>query len=105
MQEALEELRRWDDSTLEGGFDEHHYNYHCVEINRGSIRHVIGAKGRMLRKIEDFCGVFIMVADSEDCCEVSFLGLPSACILGAFIVEMLDKGYYSIIESLERHGW
>ena len=105
MQKALEEQRRWDDSTLEGGFDEHHYIYHCVEIDTGSTRHVIGAKGRMLRKIEDFCGVFIMVADSEDCCEVSFLGLPAACILGAFIVQMLDKGYYSIIESLIRHGW
>ena len=105
LQEALEEQRRWDDSTLQGGFDEHHYIYHCVEIDTGSTRHVIGAKGRMLRKIEDFCGVFIMVADSEDCCEVSFLGLPAACILGAFIVEMLDKGYYSIIESLIRHGW
>ena len=105
LQEALEEKRRWDDSTVEGGYDAHHYCLHCVEIDRASIRHVIGVRGRMLRKIEDFCGVFIMIADSEDFCEVSLLGLPSACILGAFILEMLERGYYSIMESLIRHGW
>ena len=59
----------------------------------------------MLRKIEDFCGVFIMINDYEDCCEVNLLGLPYACILGAFIVEMLEQGYYSIMEFLVRHGW
>ena len=105
LQESLEERRRWDDSSAEGGFNEHHYCLHCIEILRGSVRHVIGAKGRMLRKIEDFCGVFITLTDYEDCCEVNLIGLPSACILGAFIVEMLDKGYYSIMESLIRHGW
>ena len=105
LQEALEEKRLWDDSTVEGGFDDHHYCLHCIEIDKGAIRHIIGARGRMLRKIEDFCGVFIMLADSEDCCEVSLIGLPSACILGAFIIEMVDRGYYSIMESLVRHGW
>ena len=106
LQEALEEKRQWDDAIVEGGFDEHHSCLHCIEIGKGSIRHVIGAKGRMLRKIEDFCGVFIMIADSyEDSCEVNLIGLPSACILGAFIIQMLDRGYYSIMESLVRHGW
>ena len=105
LQEALEERKRFDDCSAEGGFDETHYCLHCIEILKGSARHVIGAKGQMLRKIEDFCGVFIFLTDYEDCCEVNLVGLPSACILGAFIVEMLDKGYYSIIESLIRHGW
>ena len=105
LQEALDEKRLWDDSSVEGGFDEHHYGLHCIEIGKGSIRHVIGARGRMLRKIEDFCGVFIMITDSEEFCEVSLLGLPYACILGAFIIKMLDRGYYSIMESLVRHGW
>ena len=59
----------------------------------------------MLRKIEDFCGVFIFLTDYEDCCEVMLVGLPAACILGAFIIEMLNKGYYSIMDSLTRHGW
>ena len=105
LQEALEVKRRWDDSTVEGGFDDQHYSRHCIEIAKGAIRHVIGVQGRMLRKIEDFCGVFIMINDYEDCCEVNLLGLPYACILGAFIVEMLDQGYYSIMEFLVRHGW
>ena len=50
LQEVLEEKRRWDDSTVEGGYDAHHYCLHCVEIDRASIRHIIGVRGRMLRK-------------------------------------------------------
>ena len=61
LQEALDQKRRWDDSTVVGGFDDQHYSRHCVEIGRDSIRHVIGVRGRMLRKIEDFCGIFIIV--------------------------------------------
>ena len=105
LQEALDQKRRWDDSTVVGGFDDQHYSRHVVEIGRGSIRHIIGVRGRMLRKIEDFCGIFIMISDCEDTCEVSLLGLPYACLLGGFIVEMLDQGYYSIMEFLVRHGW
>ena len=46
-----------------------------------------------------------MICDtSDDSCEVNLLGLPYACILGAFILEMLEQGYYSIMESLIRHG-
>ena len=90
---------------MEGWFGDHHYNLHCVEIGRGSIRRVIDVRGHMLRKIEDFCGAFIIIADYEGSCEVSLLRLPYACILGAFIIEMLDRGYYSIMESLVRHGW
>ena len=56
-------------------------------------------------KIEDFCGVSIMITDYEDACEVSLLALPYACILGAFIIEMLDRAYYSIMDSLVQHGW
>ena len=76
-----------------------------MEITRASIRHIIGVRGHMLRKIEDFCGIFIMISDCEDSCEVSLLGLPYACMLGGFIIEMLDQGYYSILELLIRHGW
>ena len=105
LQEALDQRRAWDDSTVIGGFDDQHYSRHCVEIGKHAIRHVIGTRGRMLRKIEDFCGVFIMVNDDEDCCEVNLLGLPYACLSGGFIVEMLEQGYYSIMEFLARHGW
>ena len=45
LQEALEEKRRWDDSTMEGGFDDHHYSRYCVEIDRGSVRHIMAFKG------------------------------------------------------------
>ena len=57
LQEALEKRRRWKYSTVEGGFDDQHYNCHCVEIAKGAIRHVIGVLGRMLKKIEEFCGI------------------------------------------------
>ena len=46
-----------------------------------------------------------MIADYEDPCEVSLFGPPLACILQVFIIEMLDRSYYSIMESLVRHGW
>ena len=105
LQETLDQKRRWDESTIEGGFDDQHYNRHCVEIERGSIHHIIGVWGRMLRKIEDFCGIFIMISDCEDSCEVSLLGLPYAYIFGGFIIEMLNQGYSSILEFLMRHGW
>ena len=106
LEEALTEKRHWDDYIQEGGFDDQHYSRHCVEIAKSAIRHVIGVRGRMLRKIEDFCGIFITLHDAyDDICEVNLLGLPYACILGAFIVEMLGQGYYSIVESLIRHGW
>ena len=105
LQEALEEKRRWDDSTMEGGFDDQHYSRYCIEIAKGATRHVIGVQGRMLRKIEVFSGVFIMINDYEGSYEVNLLGLPYACILGAFIVKMLEQGYYSIMEFLLQHGW
>ena len=77
-----------------------------MNIDKPTIRHVIGAGGRMLRKIEDFCGVFIIVGASlDDSCELLLLGLPNACILGDFIIEMLGLGYFPIIETLIRLGW
>ena len=54
LQKTMEEKRCWDNSSTEGGFDEHHYCLHCIEVDRGSIRHIIGAKGGILRKTEDF---------------------------------------------------
>ena len=59
----------------------------------------------MLRKIEGLCGAFLTISDSEDSCEVSLLGVPYACILDGFIIEMLDEGYYSSMEFLVRHRW
>ena len=44
----------------------------------------------MLRKIEDFCDAFIMIANHEDSCEVSLVGLLYACILEAIIIKMFD---------------
>ena len=95
LQEALEERQRWDDYTVEGESDDQHYSLHCVEIAKGAIRHVIGVRGRMLRKIEDFYGVFITINDDhEDSCEVNLLGLSYTCILGDFIIKMLKQGCY-----------
>ena len=77
-----------------------------MNIGKTTVRHVIGAGGRMLRKIEDFCGVFIITGDSMDgSCELLLLGLPAACILSDFIIEMLGLGYFPIIETLIRLGW
>ena len=106
LKEALEQRRKGDEEMCINGFDEHHYSCHAIDIHQASVRHIIGTGGRMLRKIEDFCGVFIIVGDCiNGHCEIILLGLPSACILGEFIIEMLEHGYFSIIETLVRLGW
>ena len=106
LEEALEVRRRGDQELYIDGFDADHHSTHGMEIEQDLIRHVIGVKGRMLHKIEDFCGIFIIVGDCEDGqCELNLIGVPSACVLGEFIIEMLGHGYYSIIETLERLGW
>ena len=106
LEEALEERRKEANEECIDEFNDDHYSSHVMEIGQPFIRHVIGVKGRMLHKIEDFCGIFIVVGDCEDgLCELTLIGAPSACILGEFIIDMLGYGYYSIIGTLERLGW
>ena len=65
----------------------------------------MGRTGKRAGENRRFLWCFILIADYEDSCEVSLIGLSAACIVGAFVIEMLYRGYYFIMESLVQHGW
>ena len=60
----------------------------------------------MLRRIEDFCGVFLSLSDvSCDVVELDIYGPTRGCALVQFIGEMLIEGIYSIMDTLARQGF
>lgn len=72
------------------------------------LRHIIGRGGRVLRRIESFCGVFLLVSDfPSDSREgdVGIIGPRRACLLAEFVIEMLVGGNFSILTSLAHHGF
>ena len=73
---------------------------HCATIGKSGIGHFIGKKGHMLHKIERFCGVFLILNDSETEVEILMWGLVRACALAQFIAEAFNLGFYSIVDSL-----
>ena len=73
---------------------------HCATIGKFGIGHFIGKKGRNLRKIESFCGAFLILNDSETEVEILLWGPVRACALAQFIAEAFNYGFYSIVDSL-----
>ena len=79
---------------------------HTLKFSKTTAPHVIGRGGRMLRRIEDFCGVFLSLSDvSSDVVELDIYGPIRGCALVQFIGEMLIEGVYSIMDTLARHGF
>ena len=79
---------------------------HTLKFSKTTAPHVIGRGGRMLRRIEDFCGVFLSISDvSSDVVELDIYGPTRGCALVQFIGEMLIEGVYSIMDTLARHGF
>ena len=102
--ELEERLATW--SSEEGeDMDASAHTYKFITVGSSSLKHVIGRGGRMLHKLESFVGVFASVQDIADGPIVCFVGCPHACLLAEFIVEMIEGGLYSIIESLARNGF
>ena len=55
----------------------------------------------MLRRIEDFCGVFLSLFDvSSDMVELAIYGPSRGCALVQFIGEMLIEGVYFVMDTL-----
>ena len=73
---------------------------HFATIGKSGIGHFIGKKGHMLRKIERFCGVFLILNDSETEVEILMWGPVRACALAQFVAEAFNLGFYSIVDSL-----
>ena len=79
---------------------------HTMEFFKKTAPHVIGRGGQMLRRIEDFCGVFLSIHDiSSDAVELIIFGPCRGCALVQFIGEMLIEGVYSVIDTLARQGF
>ena len=73
---------------------------HCATVGKFGVGHFIGKKGRNLRKIERFCGAFLILNDSETEVEILMWGPVRACALVQFIAEAFNLGFYSIMDSL-----
>ena len=79
---------------------------HSMTFVKSTAPHVIGRGGRMLRRIEDFCGVFLSLFDvSSDTVMLTMYGSMRGCALAQCIGEMLTEGIYSVIDTLARHGF
>ena len=107
-------LRRWGELeapmvALEEGVAPMSQNdmiMHTIKFSKTTAPHVIGRGGRMLRRIEDFCGVFLSLHDvSSDVVELAVYGPSRGCALVQFIGEMLIEGVYSVIDTLARQGF
>ena len=73
---------------------------HCATVGKLGVGHFIGKKGRNLRKIERFCGAFLILNDFETEVEILMWGPVRACALVQFVAEAFNLGFYSIVDSL-----
>ena len=79
---------------------------HRITFFKITAPHIIGRGGRMLRRIEDFCGVFLSLSDvSSEMVELTIYGTSRGCAMVQFIKDMLIEGVYSVIDTLARHGF
>ena len=79
---------------------------HSMKFSKTTAPDVIGRGGHMLRRIEDFCGVFLSLCDvGLDVVELTIYGPTRACALVQFIEEMFIEGVYFVIDTLARQGF
>ena len=63
--------------------------------------HIISYKGRVIRQLEEVCGVFLTLQDLGDSMHEMFITGPRpACILDEFAIEMLGSGQHSVLTTL-----
>ena len=65
------------------------------------VRHIIGRGGRVIRRIETVCGVFLTLRDLGDGRhEMMISGPRPACIFAQFAMELLSSGHHSVLTTL-----
>ena len=65
------------------------------------VRHIIGRGGRVIRRIETICGVFLTLRDLGDGRhEMMISGPRTACIFAQFAMELLSSGHHSVLTTL-----
>ena len=77
-----------------------------IELHRFAVCHVVGRTGKTLQRIEDVCGVFLALHDVDKAqSKVRLWGSPEGVALAVFVVEALERGMHSILDSLGRLGF
>ena len=77
------------------------YSEKFVEVLGCTIPHIIGRGGRVIRRIEAVCGVFLTLRDLQDGRHEVFISGPRpACILAEFAIDMLCDGHHSVLTTL-----
>ena len=77
------------------------YSEKFVEVLGCTIPHIIGRGGRVIRRIEAVCGVFLTFRDLQDGRHEVFISGPRpACILAEFAIDMLCDGHHSVLTTL-----
>ena len=100
-------LRAWDLEDAQGCQcsindlynDPFYFKY--VEIEPEAVPHIIGRGGRVIRKIEKICGVFLSLRDVVNGGhEMCITGPRPACILAEFAIELLSSEQHSALITL-----
>ena len=94
--------------TIKGEFwvDDTHYRSKFMRVPKGALPRIIGRGGRMIQQLEQVCGVFASVVDTAlPQSLITFVGSPRSILLAEFAVDMLNMGYFSVLESLQRAGF
>ena len=83
-----------------------HYRSRFMKVPRGALSRIIDRGGRMIKQLEQVCGVFASVVDTAmPQSLITFVGSPRSILLAEFAVDMLNMGYFSVLESLQRGGF
>ena len=106
LEQGVEEWR--ERVAIKGDFwvDDTHYRSKFMRVPRGALPRIIGRGGQMIQRLEQVCGVFASVVDTALPHNlITFVGSPHSILLAEFAVDMLNMGYFGVLESLQRAGF
>ena len=100
-------LRAWDEQEMQdcncslNDLYNGPFSWKYMEIRPYAVPHIIGRGGRVIRELEQVCGVFLTLSDlSMGGHELCITGPRPACILVEFAVELLSAGQHSVLRTL-----
>ena len=102
-----ERLRAWDEVVMEdcecslNDLYNDQFSFKYVAVEHSAVPHIIGRKGRVIRQLEEVCGVFLTLQDLGDSMhELYITGPRPSCILAEFAIDMLSSGQHSVLTTL-----
>ena len=106
LEQGVEEWRERVTIKGENWVKDAYYHSSFIRVPRGALSRIIGRGGQMIQRLEQVCGVFVSVVDTATPQSlITFVGAPRSILLAEFAVDMLNMGYFSIVESLHRVGF